>query len=158
MDETERVHETVRAVGEMDGHAAAMYHALSPEARKGVLGALDRPGLESLTRLIRQAKKRRFTAAHDRFLDIAAGDIATPVYLLDETLIEENMRVTAYVKDRTGCKVLHALKSYASFATFPVMSRYLDGTSASGLNEARLGREEFGGRCIPSRRLTGTAR
>ncbi len=48
-----------------------------------------------------------------------------------------------YVKDRTDCKVLHALKSYASFATFPMMSRYLDGTCASGLYEARLGYEEF---------------
>ncbi|MCX5813795.1 MAG: carboxynorspermidine decarboxylase [Proteobacteria bacterium] len=69
--------------------------------------------------------------------------MATPVYLLDETLIEENMRTLQYVKDRTGCKILHALKSYASFATFPMMSRYLDGICASGLNEARLGHEEF---------------
>ena len=70
-------------------------------------------------------------------------DIATPVYLIDETLIEENMRILQYVKDRTGCKIFHALKAYASFATFPMMSRYLDGTCASGLNEARLGYEEF---------------
>ena len=69
--------------------------------------------------------------------------ISTPVYLIDETLIEENMRILQYVKDRTGCKIFHALKAYAVFATFPVMSRYLDGTCASGLNEARLGREEF---------------
>jgi carboxynorspermidine decarboxylase len=69
--------------------------------------------------------------------------IETPVYLLDETLIEENMRILRYVKERTDCKVLHALKAYASFATFPMMSRYLDGTCASGLHEARLGREEF---------------
>ena len=69
--------------------------------------------------------------------------IQTPVYLIDETLIEENMRVLQYVKDRTGCKIFHALKAYASFATFPMMSRYLDGTCASGLNEARLGYEEF---------------
>ena len=53
------------------------------------------------------------------------------------------MRVLQYVKDRTGCKIFHALKAYASFATFPMMSRYLDGTCASGLNEARLGYEEF---------------
>ena len=53
------------------------------------------------------------------------------------------MRILQYVKDRTGCKILHALKSYATFATFPMMSRYLDGTCASGLNEARLGHEEF---------------
>ncbi|MCX5807688.1 MAG: carboxynorspermidine decarboxylase [Proteobacteria bacterium] len=69
--------------------------------------------------------------------------MATPVYLIDETLVEENMRILRYVKDRTGCKIFHALKSYATFATFPMMSRYMDGTCASGLNEARLGYEEF---------------
>ncbi|NTU74468.1 hypothetical protein HGB07_10180 [Candidatus Roizmanbacteria bacterium] len=47
------------------------------------------------------------------------------------------------MKERTGCKIFHALKAYASFATFPMMSRYLDGVCASGLNEARLGYEEF---------------
>lgn len=86
----------------------------------------------------------RFEAAAKRFLRIARGPIETPVYLLDESLIEENMKVLRQVKERTGCKVFHALKAYASFATFPVMARYLDGTCASGLNEARLGREQFG--------------
>ncbi len=94
---------------------------------------------------IKEAKKKRFEAANKRFLAIAAGAIKTPVYLLDETLIEENMRVLKYVKERTGCKILHALKAFASFAVFPMMGRYLDGTCASGLNEARLGREKFGG-------------
>src|SRR4030043_1788234 len=79
----------------------------------------------------------------NRFLRIAKGAIETPVYLLDETLIEHNMKILRYVKDRAGCKVFHALKAYASFATFPMMSRYLDGVCASGLNEARLGYEEF---------------
>ncbi|MBI5847429.1 MAG: carboxynorspermidine decarboxylase [Nitrospirae bacterium] len=78
-----------------------------------------------------------------RFLRIIKGAIETPVYLLDETLIEKNMKVLQYVKERTDCKVFHALKAFASFATFPLMSRYLDGVCASGLNEARLGREEF---------------
>jgi carboxynorspermidine decarboxylase len=79
----------------------------------------------------------------NRFLRIAKGAIETPVYLLDETLIEHNMKILRYVKDRAGCKVFHALKAYASFATFPMMSRYLDGVCASGLNEARLSYEEF---------------
>jgi len=83
------------------------------------------------------------TKAVNRFLRTAKGAIETPVYLLDETLIEKNMKVLRQVKERTGCKVFHALKAYASFTTFPKMSRYLDGVCASGLNEARLGYEEF---------------
>lgn len=99
--------------------------------------------LRSLTRLIKTNKKKVFSACNRRFLEIARGSISTPAYLIDEALVIENMKVLQYVKDRTGCKILHALKSYASFATFPVMSRYLDGTCASGLNEARLGHDEF---------------
>jgi carboxynorspermidine decarboxylase len=86
----------------------------------------------------------RFERAAKRFLRIAGGAIETPVYLLDEPLIESNMKVLRQVKKRTGCRIFHALKAYASFATFPLMSGYLDGVCASGLHEARLGREEFG--------------
>lgn len=83
------------------------------------------------------------TLKTDNVLKIARGSLKTPVYLLDESLIEANMKIMRHVKDSTGCKVFHALKAYASFATFPMMSRYLDGVCASGLNEARLGYEEF---------------
>ncbi len=135
----------IRAVSARDPSAAEVYHTLSAAERAEVLAGLDAGGRKALTRLIRKAKKAIFAAAQRRFLRIADNPIATPVYLLDETLMEENMRVLRYVKERTGCRILHALKAYASFATFPMMARYLDGTCASGLNEARLGREEFGG-------------
>lgn len=109
-----------------------------------MLSALDGKGLKALTRMIGEAKKKGFAAAGKKIHEISAGQVRTPVYLIDESLIEENMRVLRYVKDRTGCRVFHALKAYASFATFGTMSPYLDGVCASGLNEARLGREEFG--------------
>ncbi|HNS15239.1 MAG TPA: carboxynorspermidine decarboxylase [Syntrophorhabdaceae bacterium] len=143
MSTGKQIEEMIRAVAAKDIRAAGGYHALSGGARKKALEALDKNGLKALTQLIKESKRKSFKAADKRFLDIAKGDVATPVYLLDETLIEENMRIMRYVKDRTGCRVLHALKAYASFATFPVMRRYLDGVCASGLNEARLGREEF---------------
>ncbi len=145
MDEGSLVEETIRAISARDIHGAGTYHALPADARRKVIKRLGKTGLTSLTRLIKDALKKGVEEANERFLTIATTAVETPAYLLDETLIEENMRVLRYVKDRTGCKVLHALKSYASFATFPMMSRYLDGTCASGLNEARLGREEFGG-------------
>lgn len=136
---------TIREISAKDVRGADRYHALSGDSRRRVLEALSGEGSVSLTRLLKKAKKKRFGEAKERFLAIAESGIRTPVYLLDESLIEENMRITRYVKDRTDCKILHALKAYASFATFPMMGRYLDGTCASGLNEARLGREEFKG-------------
>ncbi len=140
-----RAEATIRAITARDMQAAEDYHRLVNRAREKVIGGLDPNGLKQLTRLIKNAKKKRFAAAAKRFADVAKSLARTPAYVLDETLIEENMRVMRYVKDRTGCKVLHALKSYASFTTFPMMRRYLDGTCASGLHEAKLGREEFAG-------------
>lgn len=144
MAANEKTEKAVRAVLSKDPFAAGLYHDLSDGGRRKALAMLDDRGLKSLTRLIGNAKKKNFNAAGERFIEIASGRIQTPVYLVDETLIEENMRVLRYVKDRTGCKVFHALKAYASFATFKTMSAYLDGVCASGLNEARLGYEEFG--------------
>ncbi len=140
-DETERM---IRAITAREPSAANAFQALPEGARKAVLETLDAGGLKALTDLIVAAKKKRFETANERFLEIAAGPVKTPVYLIDESLIEENVRVARLVKDRTGCKVLHALKAYASFATFPTMARCLDGVCASGLHEARLGRDEFG--------------
>jgi len=138
-----RIRETIGAILEKAPDAARAYHSLPDDMRKRVIGGLDAHGLKTLTGLLKAAKKKSFTTADKRHIEIAAGLADTPVYLIDESLIEENMRILHYVKDRTGCKVLHALKSYATFATFPVMAEHLDGVCASGINEARLGREEF---------------
>lgn len=143
MDTQKQAATIIRKLSQEDPKAADWYHASSDETRQRVVGAMDQRGLALLTRLIKEAKKKKFATAQSRFLKLAKGAISTPVYLLDETLIEENMKVLRYVKDRTGCKVFHALKAYASFATFPMMAGYLDGTCASGLNEAMLGHKEF---------------
>jgi len=143
MSADKKIKKTVLSILAKDASAIPDYHALSDDNRRKLLEELNTGELRSFTRLIKESKNNVFTAANNRFLQIAQGSIATPVYLIDETLIEENMRILRYVKDRTGCKILHALKAFASFATFPLMSKYLDGVCASGLNEARLGSEEF---------------
>lgn len=139
-----KIDETLRTVVARDTRAASMYHALNDGDRRKVLKSLDKAGLKTLTHLIKKSRKRVFQEAEERVPGVAAGVVRTPAYLIDESLVEENMRVLRYVKDRTGCRILHALKAYASFATFGVMTPYLDGVCASGANEARLGREEFG--------------
>jgi carboxynorspermidine decarboxylase len=144
MGADKQIKETILAISSKDTTAADKYQALADNAREKVIETLSDNELKSLTRLIKDARGESLKAANNRFLRIADSAIDTPVYLLAETLIKENMQVMRYVKDRTDCRILHALKAYASFATFPVMSRYLDGTSASGLNEARLGHEKFG--------------
>ncbi len=143
MNADSHVDETIRAISVNDPSAARAYHALPDKARAKILGSLTPDRLKALTALIKKAKKESFACAEKRFLQAAVSSVTTPAYFIDEALIEENMRVLRYVKDRTGCKILHALKAFATSVAFPVMSAYLDGTCASGLNEARLGFEEF---------------
>lgn len=78
-------------------------------------------------------------------LNIDLGRVETPCFLVDEALIKKNLSVLQTVIDRTGCKILLALKAFSMYATFPLIRKTLHGTCASSLNEARLGREKFGG-------------
>lgn len=71
--------------------------------------------------------------------------VPTPAYIIDEAKLVNNLEILKSVQDRTGCKVLLAQKAFSMYATYPLISQYLAGTTASGLYEARLGREEFGG-------------
>ena len=70
----------------------------------------------------------------------------TPYYLLDEAKFERNLKILAAVRKRAGVKILLAQKAFSCFALYPLISRYLDGTTASGIFEARLAHEEMPGR------------
>lgn len=69
--------------------------------------------------------------------------IKTPYYIISETKLEDNLKILQKVKERTGCTILLALKAFSMYSVFPLISKYLDGVCASGLNEAKLGYEEF---------------
>jgi carboxynorspermidine decarboxylase len=69
----------------------------------------------------------------------------SPCYVCDLGLLRKNLEIIGSVRQRTGCKILLALKGFAMFSTFPLISQYLQGTCASSPHEARLGKEEFGG-------------
>ncbi|HEM3491327.1 TPA: carboxynorspermidine decarboxylase [Streptococcus suis] len=71
--------------------------------------------------------------------------VPTPAYVINEAKLVNNLEILKSVQDRTGCKVLLAQKAFSMYATYPLISQYLAGTTASGLYEAKLGREEFGG-------------
>lgn len=94
------------------------------------------------TDTIKVRRRNLFRERLDLFLSLLEN-VETPSYVIDELLIEENMKVMRYVKDRTGCRILHALKAYAGYYVFHIMRKYLDGVCASGLYEARLGKEKF---------------
>lgn len=69
----------------------------------------------------------------------------TPFFLIDEKKLIRNLEILKKVQDDTGCKILLAQKAFSTYACYPLIRQYLAGTTASGLYEARLGKEEFGG-------------
>lgn len=70
--------------------------------------------------------------------------ISTPYYIADESRLIENLEILRAVKQRTDCKILLAQKAFSMFSLYPLIGEYLDGATASGLYEARLGFEEMG--------------
>lgn len=70
--------------------------------------------------------------------------LPTPCYVIDEKKLKENLQILKEVREEAGCKILLAQKAFSCFYEYPLIGQYLDGTTASGLYEARLGKEEMG--------------
>lgn len=70
-------------------------------------------------------------------------NIKTPAYVCEESLLRKNLELLEDVQKRSGAKIILALKGFAMWSTFDLVSQYLRGCTASGLYEARLAREEF---------------
>ena len=70
-------------------------------------------------------------------------DINTPAFVIDLDKLKTNLCLLKSIKEETKAKILLAQKAYSCFYTYPLIAEYLDGTTASGIYEARLGYEEF---------------
>ena len=70
--------------------------------------------------------------------------VPTPSYLVYEELLEKNLKILAEIAEDTGAKVLLAQKCFSMYHYYPLIGRYLSGTTASGIYEARLSQEEMG--------------
>lgn len=71
-------------------------------------------------------------------------NIHTPMYVLEEELLRRNLSLIKSVADRANVEIILAFKAYALWKTFPIFREYISSTTASSLNEARLGYELFG--------------
>ena len=71
--------------------------------------------------------------------------LPSPCFVVHLGLLEDNCRLLADVAQRAGCKILLAQKGFACPATYPLIAKYLPGTTSSGLHEALLARDFFGG-------------
>ncbi|MBE5871837.1 MAG: carboxynorspermidine decarboxylase [Lachnospiraceae bacterium] len=71
-------------------------------------------------------------------------ELQTPCFVVNEAALKRNLSILKGVRDRTGCKILLAQKCFSMYHVYPLIGQYLDGVTASGLYEARLGYEELG--------------
>ncbi len=84
------------------------------------------------------------SAKHSAITPEILSQLPSPCWLLEEQLLEQNLQILSEIKARTGVKILLALKGYALWHSFDLVSQYLDGCCASGLHEATLAAEKFG--------------
>lgn len=83
-----------------------------------------------------------------QFTDFSKLDLSrlpSPCFVIDEVAIEGNLKKLQEIEQRSGAKVLHALKAFSMWSLAPLTQKYLSGTCSSGLHEARLGKEHYGG-------------
>ena len=73
------------------------------------------------------------------------SQLRTPYYFIDEVRLVKNLEKIAYLRERSGAKAVLALKCFSTWSVFPLMRKYMDGTTSSSLYEAKLGHEQFGG-------------
>ena len=85
------------------------------------------------------------TDCSNPFENFDASRVPSPCFVVDEVAVERNLKILNRVQEQSGAKVLAALKAFSMWSLSPLVSKYLSGTCASGLYEARLGREEYGG-------------
>ena len=71
-------------------------------------------------------------------------ELRTPCYVVQEEKLRENLEILRDIREETGCHILLAQKAFSMYSVYPLIGEYLDGATASGLYEARLGYEEMG--------------
>ena len=71
--------------------------------------------------------------------------LPSPSYVCEEKLLENNLKLLKRIQDEADVNILLALKGFALWSTFDLCKKYLKGCCASGLHEAILAKEEFGG-------------
>ena len=83
----------------------------------------------------------------DSFAHFDPQRLPSPCFVVDVAAIERNLQNLADLAEASGAKVLAALKAFSLWQLGPLTARYLSGTCASGVHEARLGRDHYGGEC-----------
>src|SRR3546814_6439168 len=78
--------------------------------------------------------------------------VPSPAFVVDASKFLASLAVLRAIGDASGARLLAALKAFSMWSLGPTIAQYLDGVCASGLYEAKLGREESGGEVATDRK------
>lgn len=79
------------------------------------------------------------------FSKFDASRVPSPCFVVDEVVVRRNLSILQEVAERSGAKILAALKAFSMWHFGELTLEYLSGTCSSGLHEAKLAYEEYGG-------------
>ncbi len=68
-----------------------------------------------------------------------------PRYVIDEAALVRNLEILKSVSERADVRILLAQKAFSCTAVYPLCAKFLAGTTASSLFEAKHGHDNFGG-------------
>ena len=76
--------------------------------------------------------------------EMCIRDSPSPCYVCEEAKLEANLQLMQRVQQESGVEIILALKGFSMWSTFDLVKQYLQGSTASAVWEARLGKEEIG--------------
>lgn len=71
-------------------------------------------------------------------------EIKTPYYIVYEDKLRKNLQIIRDIEQRADVKIIMAFKANALWKTFPVISQYIQSSTASSINEMKLSLEYLG--------------
>jgi carboxynorspermidine decarboxylase len=77
--------------------------------------------------------------------DIPWDELPSPCFILDESRLRRNLELIKHVADESGANIIVAFKGFAMWHSFGLVRQYVNGATASSLNEALLAKEEMRG-------------
>ena len=73
------------------------------------------------------------------------NELPSPCFILDESRLKRNLELIKHIAAESGANIIVAFKGFAMWHTFDLVRQYVNGATASSLNEAILGKEEMKG-------------
>ncbi|MGB3464502.1 MAG: carboxynorspermidine decarboxylase [Cyclobacteriaceae bacterium] len=74
---------------------------------------------------------------------ISGDQIPSPCFVLEEKKLRKNLNLIRQVSEKAGVEIILAFKGFSMFSAFPIVKEYIDGATASSINELRLCNEEM---------------